>query len=340
MTSILITGGSGFIGSHFISFFLDQYKEYLVINLDKLTYAANDSVHKESEKNKNYIFVQGDINDEKLVSKLFNTYDFKGVIHFAAESHVDNFIENPRAFIETNVTGTFTLLDVARKHWMREPFVFKDGYEKSKFHHVSTDEVYGSLGHSGVFTETSPLSPNSPYSASKASSNLIARSFHQTYGMNVVITNSSNNYGPNQHQEKLIPTIIRNALDLKPIPIYGNGSNVRDWLFVLDHCRAIDLVFHSGQTGETYNVGGECELTNLEIAERICNVLDKWVPYKRMEIHDSFKDLITFVPDRPGHDFRYSLDCSKIRKQLNWEATEALTEGIEKTVKWYLEESL
>ena len=269
MKSILVTGGAGFIGANFVPYFVEKYADYKIINLDKLTYAGNlDNVAECVGKN-NYQFVQGDICDRALIEKLFAENDIRGVIHFAAESHVDNSISGPKAFIETNVLGTFTLLDVARNWWMEAPHKVKSGYENARFHHISTDEVYGALGDTGFFTETTPYMPSSPYSASKASSDMIARAYYHTYGMNITVSNCSNNYGPKQHPEKLIPKIISNALSEKNIPIYGDGKNVRDWLYVLDHCKAIDLIFHTGIAGETYNIGGHNERNNLQIVDAI-----------------------------------------------------------------------
>lgn len=330
--SILITGGAGFIGSNFIEYFLVHYPNFKIVNLDKLTYAGNLSNLKAIECHKNYAFVKGDICDKTLVNKLFNDYDFSHIIHFAAESHVDKSIEGPEAFINTNILGTFNLLDIARQYWMDAPFVFKKGCNKNRFLHISTDEVYGSLGNEGFFTETTAYAPNSPYSASKASSDFLVRSYFHTYGLNVVTSNCSNNYGPKQHDEKLIPTIIRKALKGEKIPIYGNGKNIRDWLYVLDHCKGIDLVFHKGKAGETYNIGGKNERDNLYIANKICSILDKEKP-----INKSYKNLITFVEDRPGHDFRYAIDASKIENELGWNAVENFETGIYKTVQWYLQ---
>jgi len=331
--SVLITGGAGFIGSNFIVYFLENYKDIKIVNLDKLTYAGELSNLKELENNANYTFVQGDICDSELVNELFNMYNFSGVIHFAAESHVDNSIKNPDAFIKTNVNGTFNLLDIAKKNWMEAPFKFKDGCENNRFHHISTDEVYGTLGKIGLFTETTPYAPNSPYSASKASSDFIVRSYFHTYGMNVVTTNCSNNYGPKQHDEKLIPTIIRKVIRNEPIPIYGDGKNIRDWLYVEDHCKGIDLAFKNGTAGETYNVGGKNERDNLYIVHKICEILDKIRP---RENTNSYADLITFVKDRPGHDFRYAIDASKLENELGWKANENFESGILKTIHWYL----
>lgn len=329
--TILVTGGLGFIGSNFLPYFLEKYKDCKIINLDKITYAADISNVKEISENANYSFIKGDICDRSLVEELFKKHQFSGVIHFAAESHVDNSITNPDEFIRTNVFGTFNLLDVAKHHWMEAPHKPKQNCEYNRFHHISTDEVYGTLGKTGLFTEQTPYAPNSPYSASKASSDFIIRSYYHTFGMNVVTTNCSNNYGPKQHDEKLIPTIIRKALSNDTIPIYGDGLNVRDWLFVLDHCKGIDLVFHEGKTGETYNIGGNNERNNLYIANTICELLDEIEPKEQ-----SYKNQISFVKDRPGHDFRYAIDASKIETELEWKADENFESGIKKTIHWYL----
>lgn len=330
--SILITGGLGFIGSNFLPFFLDKYSTYNLCNLDKVTYAANPSNLDEIKGHHNYTFVKGDICDRNLVKSLFDEYQFDAVIHFAAESHVDNSISGPVEFINTNVLGTFTLLDVARLHWMEGPHQCKSEYKNHRFHHISTDEVYGTLGETGLFTEATPYAPNSPYSASKASSDFIVRSYFHTFGMNVVTTNCSNNYGPKQHDEKLIPTIIRKAINNEQIPIYGDGKNVRDWLYVLDHCKGIDLAFHHGNLGETYNIGGKNERNNLYIANTICDLLDEICPKE-----GSYRSQITFVTDRPGHDFRYAIDATKIETELGWLADEDFETGIKKTVNWYLD---
>jgi len=329
--SILITGGAGFIGSNFVPYFIEANPNTKVVNIDKLTYAGELSNLQEVVNNPNYTFVEGDICDRNLIESLFNKYQFDGVIHFAAESHVDNSIKNPGAFIDTNITGTFNLIDVAKSYWMDAPFTFKAGCENNRFHHISTDEVYGTLGEIGLFTENTPYAPNSPYSASKASSDFIVRSYFHTYGMNVVTTNCSNNYGPKQHDEKLIPTIIRKALSGENIPIYGDGKNIRDWLYVLDHCKGIDLVFNMGKAGETYNIGGRNERNNLYIVDTICSILDEIKPADK-----SYKDQITFVTDRPGHDFRYAIDASKIENELGWKADENFETGIKKTIDWYL----
>ena len=333
MKNLLVTGGAGFIGSNFIVHFLKNYTDYKIVNLDLLTYAGDLGNLKEVLDNGRYIFEKGDICDRQFVESLFSKYQFSGVTHFAAESHVDNSIEGPEAFIRTNVFGTFTLLDVARKAWMEESFKAKSGMDANRFLHVSTDEVYGTLGEEGLFAETTPYAPNSPYSASKASSDMLVRSYFHTYGLNVVTTNCSNNYGPKQHKEKLIPTIIRKALAEQPIPIYGDGKNVRDWLYVLDHCKGISLVFQKGRSGETYNVGGRNERNNNQIVDKICSVLDQQQPRVNGK---SYKELITFVKDRAGHDKRYAIDAAKIEKELGWKAEEVFDTGIQKTISWYL----
>ena len=331
--SIIITGGAGFIGSNFVPYFCAKYPEYQIINVDKLTYAGNLDNLKECENMSNYTFVQADICDAQKMDELFEQYDVKGVIHFAAESHVDNSIKGPRAFINTNIVGTFNLLEAARMHWMDAPNKAKDGYENCRFHHISTDEVFGALGADGFFSETTPYAPNSPYSASKASSDFLVRAYHHTFGLNVTTSNCSNNYGPKQHHEKLIPHIIKKALAEEPLPIYGKGLNVRDWLYVLDHCKAIDLIYHQGRTGETYNVGGHNERTNIEIVTRICEILDEKRPRKNGK---KYAELISFVQDRAGHDFRYAIDAGKLTDELGWHADETFDTGIIKTIDWYL----
>jgi dTDP-glucose 4,6-dehydratase len=331
--TILITGGAGFIGSNFVPYFLEKHSDYKLMNLDLITYAGELKNLQEVEKNSRYEFVKGDICDRELVESLFAKNNIAGVIHFAAESHVDNSISGPGEFIRTNVVGTFTLLDVARKTWMEKPFKVRDEYKEARFHHISTDEVYGTLGDEGLFTEETPYAPNSPYSASKASSDMIVRSYFHTFGMNVITTNCSNNYGPKQHNEKLIPTIIRKALSCEAIPVYGQGTNIRDWLYVLDHCKGIDLVFHKGKSGETYNIGGRNERNNMFIVNHICELLDQKRPLSNGE---SYKKFITFVADRPGHDLRYAIDATKIEKELGWKADENFETGIVKTVEWYL----
>ncbi|MEY3787079.1 MAG: dTDP-glucose 4,6-dehydratase [Pseudomonadota bacterium] len=335
MKSILVTGCAGFIGSNFVPYFLEKYPEHQLVNLDLLTYAGNLDNLKEIETNERYTFVHGDICDRALVEQLFNQHDIRGVIHFAAESHVDNSIKNPGVFVQTNVNGTFTLIDVAYKSWMEKPFVFKSGYKDCRFHHISTDEVYGTLGETGLFTEETAYAPNSPYSASKAGSDMIVRSYYHTYGMNAVITNCSNNYGPKQHNEKLIPTIIRKAISGQNIPIYGDGKNIRDWLYVLDHCKGIDLVYHAGNVGEVYNIGGRNERNNNYIADKVCEILDDLHP----KAQGSYKEQLSFVEDRAGHDKRYAIDATKIETELDWKADESFESGIVKTIEWYLSQS-
>lgn len=338
--NMLITGGAGFIGSNFIPFFLEQHPGYRVINLDILSYAGNLENLREVEPNPRYTFIRGDIGDRQLLDHIFKQYDIRGVIHFAAESHVDNSIAGPDVFIRTNINGTFNLIDAARHYWQVAPHHCREGYEGCRYHQISTDEVYGSLGPTGLFTEDTPYAPNSPYSASKASADFIVRSYFHTYGMNVVTSNCSNNYGPKQHQEKLIPTIIRKALAAEPIPIYGDGRNVRDWLYVLDHCKGIDLVYHRGRSGENYNIGGRNERENLYIAQVICELLDDLAPPAGNKTGlKSYRDLVTLVADRPGHDRRYAIDAGKIENELGWKAEEDFESGIRKTVEWYLKES-
>lgn len=337
MNNILITGGAGFIGSNFIEFYLQRHPNDKIINLDLLTYAGNLENLKEVSYNKNYIFYQGDICDTKLVEKIINTHKINIIIHFAAESHVDNSIANPDVFIKTNVNGTFNLLNIAYKAWFDEPFKVKKGFEKALFYHISTDEVFGSLGESGYFSESTPYAPNSPYSASKASSDMLVRSFHHTFGLNVVISNCSNNYGAKQHDEKLIPTIIRKALNGENIPIYGDGKNIRDWLYVKDHCEAINKILESALQSEksffdTFNIGGNEEWKNIDIATLICEILDEKFPKEK-----SFKEQITFVKDRAGHDKRYAIDSLKLQKKLGWKPKESFKSGILKTIEWYVE---
>lgn len=333
MKSILVTGGAGFIGSNFVSYLLKTYPNYHIVNLDKLTYAGSMENLLEDINNSRHTFIHGDICSQDLLEKLFKTYDIQGVIHFAAESHVDNSIHDPGVFMQTNVLGTYTLLETARNRWMKAPYQYKEGYEKCRFHHISTDEVYGTLNEdSEPFTENSPYAPNSPYSASKASSDMIVKSYYHTFGLNTVISNCSNNYGPKQHSEKLIPTIIQNALLHRPIPIYGNGQNVRDWIYVMDHCRGIDAVFHRGEPGQSYNIGANNEQRNLNIAHTICDILDRMIPQRN---HVSYRNLINFVPDRPGHDYRYALNTRKIN-ELGWFPEENFESGLSATVKWYL----
>ncbi|MBP2241859.1 dTDP-glucose 4,6-dehydratase [Cytobacillus eiseniae] len=331
--NLLITGGAGFIGSNFILYMLEKHEDIRIINLDKLTYAGNLDHLKAAEKDPRYFFVKGDICDQSLVKNLFTKYCIDGVIHFAAESHVDNSIKNPQAFIETNVGGTATLLEAARQFWMNDA----NAYQSARFLHISTDEVFGTLGEEGFFTEDTPYAPNSPYSASKAASDLLVRSYFHTFNMNVVTTNCSNNFGPRQHEEKLIPTIIRKALALEKIPIYGSGKNIRDWIYIHDHCRALEKVFFDGKIGDSYVIGGHNEKSNIEIALEICGILDDRIPITRNEQGIiSYQQLIEFVEDRPGHDYRYAIDDAKIRKQLGFRPTYDFKKGMEETIAYFL----
>lgn len=325
--TILVTGGAGFIGANFIEYFAAKYQTTRLINLDAMTYAAHPEAIDEQRRMGNVLPIKGDITNEGLVDTLFDTYDIQGVIHFAAESHVDNSIADPLRFVRTNVMGTGVLLNSALKHWKKTGTL-----ENSRFHHISTDEVYGSLGEEGFFTETTPYAPSSPYSSSKASSDLLVRACAHTYGMNVTISNCSNNYGPWQHAEKLIPTVIRKCLAHEAIPVYGTGKNIRDWLWVGDHCKAVDMIFHEAQPGQTYNVGGHNERTNLEIVAEICTILDELRPWAGRH----YNELVSFVTDRPGHDFRYAIDPAKIMRDLEWKPEECFTNGIRRTVSWYL----
>lgn len=331
--NILVTGGAGFIGSNFVEYYLEKYPNHLLVNIDKLTYAGDLENLKGVEDRPNYTFVKGDICDKQLIQELFEEYRFQRIFHFAAESHVDNSIEGPEAFIKTNIEGTFILIDAARKMWLNAPGKINIEFKDARFLHVSTDEVYGTLGSEGLFEESTPYAPNSPYSASKASSDFLVRSYFHTYQMPAVTTNCSNNYGPKQHDEKLIPTVIRKALNLENIPIYGDGRNIRDWLYVLDHCRGIDLALSKGRLGETYNIGGRNERTNNQIAKSICNILDQKKPRSDGK---SYHDLVTFVKDRAGHDLRYAIDATKIESELGWLADENFESGIEKTIDWYI----
>ena len=334
MTSpILITGGAGFIGANLIHYLLKHHPEYSIVNIDKLTYASNLNHLSSIQNHPNYTFVKGDICNEALIVHLFETHQFTGVIHLAAESHVDNSIASPKTFIDTNITGTFNVINVAKNFWTSEPFQLKPPFKKCRFLHISTDEVYGSLGDTGFFTEKTPYAPNSPYSASKASSDFIVRSYNKTYGLPTLITNCSNNFGPFQHKEKLIPTIIQNAIENKPIPIYGNGQNIRDWLFVTDHCSAIATIFTKGTPSQTYNIGTHNEKTNLELATHICKILDKKKPKSN---HASYVEQLRFVKDRAGHDKRYAIDATKIKTDLNWEAKYFFEEALDVTIEWYL----
>ena len=328
---VLVTGGAGFIGSNYVEYVLGAFEDEIFV-LDKLTYAGDLKNLECVSQLSNYHFIKGDICDATLVQELFDKHQFDKVVHFAAESHVDNSITGPGAFIETNIVGTFNVLHAAYKTWMDGPNQLKDAFKEARFLHISTDEVYGTLGETGLFTEETSYAPNSPYSASKASSDFIVRSYFHTYGMPVVTTNCSNNYGPNQHKEKLIPTIIRKAISGEPIPIYGDGQNIRDWLYVWDHCVGIKLTLDKGVLGETYNIGGRNERKNLYIAHTICDLLDKLKP-----TNASYREQISFVNDRPGHDFRYAIDANKIENDLGWKAEENFESGILKTIQWYLD---
>lgn len=325
MNTILITGGAGFIGSHVLQLMVTKYPSYQFVNLDKLTYAGNLLNLTAIENASNYTFEKGDITDADYIDQLFERYQFSGVIHLAAESHVDRSISDPMSFITTNIVGTVNLLNAARKHW-------KDNYEGKRFYHVSTDEVYGSLGETGFFTETTSYDPRSPYSASKASSDHLARAYYHTYGLPIVISNCSNNYGPYQFPEKLLPLMINNIKHGKTLPVYGDGKYTRDWLWVGDHANAIDLIFHKGKDGETYNIGGNNEWKNIDLVNALCDVMDELLG---KEVGTSRK-LITFVKDRPGHDRRYAIDATKLKEELNWEPTIMATEGLRKTAEWYL----
>lgn len=322
---ILITGGAGFIGSHLVRLFVNKYPQYLIVNLDKLTYAGNLENLKDVEGKPNYIFAKGDIGDMPFVKTLFGKYHFTGVIHCAAESHVDRSITDPLAFVKTNVLGTASLLQVAKEAWQ--------DLEGKLFYHISTDEVYGSLGEKGFFTEETAYDPRSPYSASKASSDHFVRAFYHTYHLPAIISNCSNNYGPFHFPEKLIPLAIHNILNKKPIPIYGKGLNVRDWLYVEDHVRAIDTIFHKGKIGETYNIGGHNEWKNIDIIKELCTQMDKRLGREK----GSSEKLITFVKDRAGHDLRYAIDATKLNNELGWKPSLQFEEGLSKTIDWYLQ---
>jgi len=330
MKTYFITGGAGFIGGNFILNLMNS-GQAKVINYDKLTYAGNLDTLSSIEGETGYTFVQGDICDREKLTKLFETHEIDYIVHFAAESHVDRSIDTPGDFIQTNVVGTFELLEAAKKY---VESIKLTGKESFRFLHVSTDEVYGSLGETGLFREETPYAPNSPYAASKASSDHLVRAYYKTYGLPVLTTNCSNNYGPYQFPEKLLPLMIYNALKGEPLPIYGDGKQVRDWLFVEDHCKAILQVLEKGKVGEDYNIGGHNEITNLEVVKTLCEVLDELVPDSRFRPHEN---LIQHVTDRPGHDRRYAIDASKIQNQLGWKPQESFETGLRKTVKWYLE---
>jgi len=325
MKNILITGGAGFIGSHVVRLFVNKYPESTIVNLDKLTYAGNLLNLTDIENKPNYQFVKGDIVDGQFIFDLFEKHGFDIVVHLAAESHVDRSIANPMEFVHANVTGTVNLLNAAKHFWQNK-------WEGKRFYHVSTDEVYGSLGDEGLFTESTPYDPRSPYSASKASSDHFVRAYHHTYGLPVVISNCSNNYGPNQFPEKLIPLFINNIINKKPLPVYGKGENVRDWLYVVDHAEAIDLILQEGKQGETYNIGGHNEWKNLDLIKLLCKIMDK----KLGRDPGTSEGLITYVKDRAGHDLRYAIDASKLQNELGWKPSLTFETGLEKCVDWYL----
>jgi dTDP-glucose 4,6-dehydratase len=325
MKKILITGGAGFIGSHVVRLFVNNYPNYQIINLDKLTYAGNLENLKDIENKPNYTFVKGDIVDADFIQNLFQEHSFDSVIHLAAESHVDRSISNPNEFVYTNIVGTLNLLNAARAIW-------KDNFDGKTFYHISTDEVYGSLGEEGMFTETTAYDPRSPYSASKASSDHLVRAYHHTFNLPVKVSNCSNNYGSHHFPEKLIPLMIHNIKNNKPLPVYGKGENVRDWLWVEDHARAIDVIFHKGKVGETYNIGGHNEWKNIDLVHLLCNIMDK----KLGRAEGESAKLITYVKDRAGHDLRYAIDATKIKNELGWTPSITFEVGLEKTVEWYL----
>ncbi len=326
MKSILITGGAGFIGSHVVRRFVLRYPDYHIVNLDVLTYAGNLENLKDIENRPNYHFEKVDINDAAAIKAVFEKHKPDGIVHLAAESHVDRSITDPLAFVRTNVFGTVNLLNAARELW-------GDDFSNKRFYHISTDEVYGTLGETGLFTESTPYDPNSPYSASKASSDHFVRAYGETYDLPIVVTNCSNNYGPNHFPEKLVPLFINNIVNMKPLPVYGDGDYTRDWLYVIDHARAIDLVFHEGVNGETYNIGGFNEWKNIDLVRLLCKLMDEKLDRQA----GASEELITFVKDRPGHDKRYAIDSTKIKEELGWEPSVTFEEGLALTIDWYME---
>jgi len=338
-SSLLVTGGAGFIGANFVHYWIRNYPNDKVVVLDALTYAGNKANLAPVKNHPGFLFVHGDIKDFDLVANLLQGQELDTIVHFAAESHVDRSIHGPDAFVDTNITGTHTLLKAAQKVWLdSQPSVLNPQSSPYRFHHISTDEVYGSLGPADLgFSETTPYAPNSPYAASKAGSDFLVRAYYKTYGLPMTISNCSNNYGPYQHPEKLIPLLVLNCLENKPLPIYGDGLNIRDWLYVEDHCRGIDLILKKGRIGETYNIGGNCEKTNLEVVNTVCSIMDELSPQSSVPKSQPYSSLLTFIKDRPGHDRRYAIDADKITAELAYAPVESFESGMRKTVEWYLE---